>query len=382
MNEVKLPVTEVPLLDLLAQFSTISDEIRAAVDSVLVSQQFIMGPEVTKFEEEIASYCQVKHAIGVSSGSDALIVTLMAMGIGPGDEVITSPYTFFATGGAIARLGATPVYIDIDRHTYNMDPTLLKPTINSKTKAIIPVHLFGQCADMDPINEIASEQGIPVIEDSAQAIGARYKGRAAGSLGRAGCFSFFPSKNLGAYGDGGLVTTDDDQLAEQIRVLRVHGSRPKYFHKVVGGNFRLDAIQAAILRVKLKYLDGWSDARASNVQKYAEKIRLAEIGEDELELPSVIEDRHVFHQFVIRTKVRDALQAHLSAKKIGTQVYFPLPLHIQECFSELGYSEGDLPQSETAARETLALPVYPEMTDAQIQYVVDALRSFFVNQTT
>lgn len=382
MNEVKLPVTEVPLLDLPAQFSTISDEIRAAVDSVLVSQQFIMGPEVTKFEEEIASYCQVKHAIGVSSGSDALIVTLMAMGIGPGDEVITSPYTFFATGGAIARLGATPVYIDIDRHTYNMDPTLLKSAITSKTKAIIPVHLFGQCADMDPINEIASEQEIPVIEDSAQAIGARYKGRAAGSLGRAGCFSFFPSKNLGAYGDGGLVTTDDDQLAEQIRVLRVHGSRPKYFHKVVGGNFRLDAIQAAILRVKLKYLDGWSDARASNVQKYAEKIRLAEIGEDELELPSVIEDRHVFHQFVIRTKVRDALQAHLSAKKIGTQVYFPLPLHIQECFSELGYSEGDLPQSETAARETLALPVYPEMTDAQIQYVVDALRSFFVNQTT
>lgn len=373
-------ISGVPLLDLKAQFADIEMEIREAIDRVLVSQGFIMGPEVAAFEEEVADYCGVKHAIGVSSGSDALLISLMVLGIGPGDEVVTSPYTFFATGGAISRLGATPVYVDIDPRTYNLNPALLEAAITSRTKAIIPVHLFGQCADMSPIQAIADTHDLPIIEDAAQAIGALYKGKRAGALGQMGCFSFFPSKNLGAYGDGGLVTTDDDDLAERLRIYRVHGAKPKYFHKVVGGNFRLDAIQAAILRVKLKYVDDWSDRRAKNAAKYAVKIRDAGIGEDDLGLPEVVEDRHVFHQFVIRTQDRDSLQQALSNRGIGTQVYFPLPLHRQECFADLGYAEGSLPESEAAARETLAVPVYPELTDAQMDFIVMAMSEFFAKR--
>ncbi len=369
----------VPLLDLRAQYATIRDEIRAAVDAVLESQQCILGPAVTECEEKLAVYCGCVHAVTVSSGSDALLISLMAEGIGPGDEVITTPYTFFATAGSIARAGAKPVFVDIDPQTFNIDPAQIEAKISPRTKAIMPVHLYGQCAEMEPIMEIAGRRGIPVIEDAAQAIGAEYKGRRAGSIGRYGCFSFFPSKNLGAAGDGGLVTTNDADLAERLRVLRVHGSKPKYYHPMIGGNFRFDAIQAAIVSVKLRYLDRWTAGRQANAARYRRLFAAAGLGEDgSVQLPyEVPGNRHIYNQFVIRAVRRDELQAHLKQLKIGNEVYYPVPLHLQECFAYLGLREGDLPHSEAAARGTLALSIYPELSDEQAEYVVASIAGFY-----
>lgn len=383
ISQTMEPITSVPLLDLKAQFDAIEDEIRAAMDRVLDSQYFIMGPEVAALEAEIAAYSQAEFGIGVSSGTDALLVALMALEIGPGDEVITTPYSFFATAGCIARLGATPVFVDIEPLGYNIDPSLIEAAITERTRAILPVHLYGQMAEMDPIMEIAEAHGLTVIEDAAQAIGAEYKGRRAGSIGHMGCFSFFPSKNLGAFGDGGMVTTNDPVLAEKLDILRKHGSRPKYYHKYVGGNFRLDALQAAVLRVKLRYLDGWTAARQSNAARYRDLFAQAGLGEgaNAVTLPGELPDRrHIYNQFVIRTPQRDALMAHLKQHQIGCEVYYPVPLHRQECFADLGYAEGSLPQSESAALETVAIPVYPELGEAMQRGVVGSVQGFMQNQ--
>ncbi len=366
----------VPLLDLKAQFAPIEGDIRAAMDRVLASQHFIMGPEVEGLEHEVAAYCGARHGIGVSSGTDALLVALMALGIGLGDEVVTTPYSFFATAGAIVRLGATPVFVDIDPDTYNIDPTLIEAAITPATKAILPVHLFGQCADMVAIRAIAARHGLPVIEDAAQAIGSEDAGGGrAGTLGTMACFSFFPSKNLGGFGDGGMVVTNDDALAERLRVLRVHGSKPKYHHAVVGGNFRLDALQAAVLRVKLTQLDAWTAGRQRNAGVYDQAF--AGISSDLLSTPAVRQPRHIFNQYVVRTPRRDALMAHLRQAGIGCEVYYPGPLHLQPCFADLGYGAGGLPQAEAAARETVALPIYPELTATQLAEVVVAVTDFF-----
>jgi dTDP-4-amino-4,6-dideoxygalactose transaminase len=364
----------VPLLDLKAQFRAIESELRGAMDRVLASQQFIMGPEVEACEQEIARYCGCRHGIGVSSGTDALLAALMVYDIGPGDEVITSAYTFFSTAGVVARLGAKTVFVDIVPDTYNMDPALLEQAVTPRTKAIIPVHLYGQCADMNPILDMARRRGIPVIEDAAQAIGAEDNGRRAGSMGAMGCLSFFPSKNLGAFGDGGMVMTNDDALAEKLRVLRVHGAKPKYHHKIIGGNFRLDALQAAVVRTKLKYLEAWIEARRRNAARYDSMFTKAGVAPNPLRLPRVRADgRHVFNQYVVRVPRRDAVRQRLGAAGIGTEVYYPVPLHLQECFADLGYKKGSLPHAESAARETLALPIYPELTEAQIGVVVEAI---------
>jgi dTDP-4-amino-4,6-dideoxygalactose transaminase len=372
--------TTVPLLDLKAQYATIRDEIRAAVDAVLESQQCILGPAVTDCEAKLAEYCHCPHAIAVSSGSDALLVSLMAEDIGPGDEVITTPYTFFATAGAIARLGAKPVFVDIDPKTYNIAPAQIESKITPRTKALLPVHLYGQCADMDPIMDIANRHGIPVVEDAAQAIGSEYKGRRAGSMGRYGCFSFFPSKNLGAAGDGGLVTTGDAAVAEKVRILRTHGSKPKYYHAMIGGNFRFDALQAAIVSVKLKYLDRWTAGRQANAARYRRLFDAAGLTKAGLvQLPLEVEvpgNRHIYNQFVIRVPRRDQLQAYLKEQKVGNEVYYPVPLHVQKCFAYLGHREGDFPESERAAKETLALPIYPELSDAQAEWVVECIGQF------
>ena len=385
------PVT-VPLLDLKAQYATIRPEIHAAVDAVLESQQCILGPVVSECEAKLAAYCGCPHAITVSSGSDALLISLMAENIGPGDEVITTPYTFFATAGAIARLGAKPVFVDVDPLTYNILPAAIEAKITKNTKAIMPVHLYGQCVDMDPIMEIAARHGIPVVEDAAQAIGAEYKGRRAGSMGRYGCFSFFPSKNLGAAGDGGMVTVADAALNDRLQMLRNHGMKPKYYYGLIGGNFRFDAIQAAIVNVKLQYLDRWTAGRQSNAARYRRLFEEAGLlaslpspacgrgvgGEGCVQLPyEVPGNRHIYNQFVIRTSRRDDLLAHLKAQQIGVEVYYPVPLHLQECFAYLGHREGEFPESERAAKETLALPIYPELSDEQARWVVTAIRTFF-----
>ncbi len=372
------PVTGVPLLDLKAQFRTIEADVRAAIDRVVESQRFIMGPEVEALEGEIAAYCGAAHAIGVSSGTDALLVALMALGVGAGDEVITSTYSFFASGGVIARLGARPVFVDIDPETFNIDPDGVKRAVSDRTRAIIPVHLFGQCAEMDPILELAAARGIAVVEDAAQALGAGYEGRPAGTMGDLGCFSFFPSKNLGAYGDGGMVVTGDEALAKRVRALRVHGAQPKYYHAIVGGNFRLDAIQAAVLRAKLPHLDAWSEGRRINAAFYDRALTEAGLVEaGKVRLPTFRHAPHVVNQYAIVCEQRDALKAHLAAKSIGTEVYYPVPLHRQECFADLGYGVGSLPVAERAATETLALPVYPELTESQMAYVVEAVRDFY-----
>jgi dTDP-4-amino-4,6-dideoxygalactose transaminase len=362
----------VPLLDLKAQYATIRDEVSQAVTQVLESQQFILGPQVGECERAIAEYCRCPHAVGVSSGTDALLISLMAEGIGPGDEVITSPYTFFATAGSIARLGARPVFVDICPRTYNLDVTQIEARITPRTRALVPVHLYGQCADMDAILAIAARHNLVVIEDAAQAIGAEYKGRRAGSMGHYGCFSFFPSKNLGGGGDGGMVVTQDPQRAERLRVLRVHGSKPKYYHSLLGGNFRLDTIQAAIVHAKLRHLDAWTAARQANAQRYGRLLRDAGLVErGVVSLPHVLPDvRHIFNQFVIRVADRDGLRACLQAAGVGSEIYYPVPLDRQQCFAELGYAEGAFPESEKAARETLALPIYPELSDRQAEYVV------------
>lgn len=367
----------VPMLDLKAQYAAIKPEIDAAIERVVASQHFINGPEVEALEAEIARYSNAKHCIGVSSGSDALLVALMALNIGPKDEVITTPYTFFATVGAIVRLGARPVFADIDPVTFNINPAEIACRITSRTRAILPVHLFGQCADMDPILEMARRHKLPVIEDAAQALGAEYKSRRAGSMGTVGCFSFFPSKNLGAFGDGGAVVTNDAALAEKIRLLRGHGSNPKYYHQLVGGNFRLDALQAAVLRVKLKYLDAWTARRQENASFYD-----AALGGDfrllpYLQTPTVVQSRHVFNQYVVRFRDRDALAGHLKKKQIGCEVYYPQPMHLQECFLYLGHVSSEYPESEAAALTTLALPVYPELTAAQLHQVANSVTAFY-----
>ena len=372
---------QVPLLALKAQYSLIKTDVESAIAEVLQSQRFILGPKVEECEEAIARYCGCPHAIGMSSGSDALLACLMAENIGPGDEVITTPYTFFATVGAIARVGATPVFIDIDPQTYNLNPNEIESKITKQTRAIIPVHLYGQMADMDVVMSVARKYGLIVIEDAAQAIGAQYKGRSAGSIGHYGCFSFFPSKNLGAAGDGGMVVTQDSDRADKLKCLRSHGSKPKYHHKIIGGNFRLDALQAAIVTVKLKYLDQWTAARQRNAKIYSELLSdalvpLSDQSFAPVTIPRVKTDRHIFNQYVIRTSRRDQLQDWLKQKKIETEIYYPVPMHLQECFSYLGHKVCAFPESERAANETLALPIYPELSADQINYVVDSIRDF------
>ena len=376
---------KVPLLDLKSQYKAIKEEILKVTEEIFESQYFILGPRVEALEKEISRYCFSKHAIGVSSGTDALLISLMASDIGPQDIVITTPYTFFATAGSISRMGARPIFVDIDPDTYNISPERLESTIaamNSKElaklKAVIPVHLYGQCSDMDPILKIAKEYDLLVIEDAAQAIGAEYRERRAGSMGDFGCFSFFPSKKLGAFGDGGVVTTGSDHFYDKLRILRVHGSHPKYYHKVTGGNFRLDALQAAIVSIKLKYLDSWTKARQENARKYRELFAVA--GLDELvKLPVEKENRHIYNQFVIGLKEkRDELRLFLNDAEIGTEIYYPVPMHLQECFSDLNYKKGDFPVAEYAALHTLALPVYPELADDQQEYVVEMIKAFYL----
>jgi dTDP-4-amino-4,6-dideoxygalactose transaminase len=372
----------VPLLDLKAQYATIRDEIKPAIDEVLESQLFILGEKVVKLEEAVANYSGSKFAIGVASGTDAILLALMALGVGYGDSVITTPYTFFATAGSIARLGAPPVFVDIDPETYNISPQKIAECLSTipsreNIKAIMPVHLYGQCADMDPILAIAREQGLPIIEDAAQAIGARYKERKAGAMSEFGCFSFFTSKNLGGFGDGGMVTTDNETLAEKVGILRVHGSKPKYYHKVIGVNSRLDALQAVALLVKIKHLDQWTAKRRKNADYYRERFQKNGLGEF-VGLPKVAEGNfHIYNQFVIRVNKRDELQKFLTQAGIGTEIYYPIPLHLQECFQYLGYHEGEFPESEKAARETLALPIYPELNTAQQDYIVEKIKEFY-----
>jgi dTDP-4-amino-4,6-dideoxygalactose transaminase len=362
-----------PFLDLKAQFATIRNEVMAAVTRVMDSQGFILGPEVSAFEEEIKPQVGCQHVFGCASGSDALLLALMALGVGPGDEVITVPFTFVATAGAIARLHARPVFVDIDPASYNLDAAQLEPAITPRTKAIIAVHLFGLSADMHPIMEVAARHGIPVIEDAAQAIGAKHKAKPVGSMGTSGCFSFFPSKNLGGAGDGGLVTTNDVDMAERLKLLRVHGSRRKYEYEIIGVNSRLDALQAAILRVKLSYLDRWTARRQHHADRYHQLFR--EHGLDRhIVLPQAPADCvHVYNQFTIRVRRRDQLKDFLKQRRVPSEIYYPFPLHLQPAFANLGYKPGSLPHSEAAAAEVLSLPIYPELTDAQLQAVVAAI---------
>ena len=368
---------KVPLLDLQAQYLALKSELSDAVGRVMDSQAFVLGPDVKALEDEVARYTESRHAVACASGSDALLLALMALEIKAGDEVITTPYSFFATAAAVARLGARPVFVDIAPDTYNIDVSKIEAAVTAQTRAIMPVHLYGQCAEMDALLEIGKHHNLPVIEDAAQAIGATDGGRQAGALGAIGCFSFYPSKNLGGAGDGGMMTTNDDVLSERLRVLRVHGSATKYYHSLIGINSRLDSLQAAILRVKLPHLDGWSEARATNAARYNQLFADAGLLE-EIELPAVRDDvRHIFNQYVIRVgEKRDALIEHLKQNDIGTDVYYPVPLHLQECFSYLGYGEGDFPEAESAARETIALPIYPELTARQQSYVVETIRDF------
>ena len=372
---------KVPLLDLTAQYKSIRWQVRTAIDRVCESQVFILGPEVAALEREIASFCGAGHAVGVSSGTDALLVALMAAGLAPGDEVITSPFTFFATGGVIARLGARPVFVDIEAGSFNLDPDEIESKLSPRTKAILPVHLFGRCAAMEPILEIARKHGLTVVEDAAQSIGARDPhGRAAGTIGDMGCFSFFPSKNLGAFGDAGMVVTNDAKLAESLRILRVHGGKPKYYHKQIGGNFRLDALQAAVLRVKLSYLPLWTAARRDNAQRYRELFAGAGLG-NQVKVPQDVPG-HIYNQFVIRCADRDGLQAFLRMQNVETEIYYPVPLHLQECFANLAYTLGDFPCAEVAAKEVLALPIYPELSPAQQAYVVERIVDFYRQQSS
>jgi len=357
----------IPLLDLKGQFASIRDEVLEAMHRVVESQHFILGPEVEALEREIADYSNCRFAVGLSSGTDALLAALMALNIGPGDEVLTTVYSFFATAGTISRLGATPVFVDIDPATFNIEPSEIEASITQRTRAIIPVHLYGQMADMHAILRVAEKYDIPVIEDAAQAIGAELDGRRAGSMGIMGCLSFFPSKNLGGFGDGGMVVTNNEELDGRIRQLRNHGFRDKYCAEIVGGNFRLDALQAAVLRVKLKHLDRWTEGRQRNAALYRERLHCAV---SPVELPN---RRHIYNQFVIRTAKRDAVHRHLKAEGIASEVYYPVPLHLQPCYTSLGYKSGQLPESERAAAESLALPVYPELSAEMIERVACAV---------
>lgn len=390
---------KVPLLDLKAQYAAIRADIDRAIAEVMESQHFILGRHVQECESAIAEYSACTHAIGVSSGTDALLACLMVEGIGPGDEVITTPYTFFATAGTIARVGAKPVFVDISSETYNIDTAQIASKITARTRAIIPIHLYGQMADMESIMELARKHQLVVIEDAAQAIGAEDKGRRAGSIGHYGCLSFFPSKNLGAVGDAGMVVTNDPQRAANLARIRAHGAKPKYYHQVVGGNFRLDTLQASVVKAKLKYLDSWTLARQQNAARYdrlfqESGLRVASTSQYQsngsgghkadnekphIYLPKVVADRHIFNQYIIRTARRDELKAALNEKGISTEIYYPVPMHLQECFSSLGHQVGSFPESESAAKETLALPIYPELSDEQARYVVACVRDFFDN---
>ena len=376
---------QVPLLDLKEQYRTIKDEILAATQEIYESQHFILGPHVEKFEKTMADFCKTNYAVGVSSGTDALLISLMVLGVGVGDWVATTPYTFFATGGAIARMGANPLFVDIEKDAYTMDPKALEDALmiladdeRKRVKAILPVHLYGQCADMTKIVKIAKTYDIPVIGDAAQAIGAMHEGRMAGSMGTVGCFSFFPSKNLGAFGDAGMVTCDDEEIYEKLKMFRIHGMHPKYIHRYVGGNFRIDALQAAILQVKMKYLHGWIEKRRQNAQAYKQLFH--EKGLSELiRLPRELRDYHVYNQYVIWVpEQRDEARAFLLDRKIQTEVYYPIPLHMQECFSYLGHQKGDFPQSELAAKHTLALPIYPDLIPEQLEWVAQSIADFYL----
>lgn len=367
----------VPLLDLKAQYAALRDSLHQAVERVMDSQRFVLGDEVRALESSIAEYCQTKHAIACASGSDALLLALMALDIKTGDEVITTPFSFFATAAAITRLGARPVFVDIDPRTYNMDASRVAAAITSRTKAIMPVHLYGQCAEMKPLLDLSERHGIPIVEDAAQAIGATDRDRRAGSMGLIGCFSFYPTKNLGGAGDGGILTSNDDHVAARLQRLRTHGGANEYEHTEVGINSRLDELQAAVLNVKFPSLDQWSKDRGRKAVVYSQMLRDAQLSFT-LVTPHVRSDaRHIFHQYVVRVPgSRDALLEHLKSRGVGTKVYYPIPLHRQQCFHYLGYNDGDFPEAESAARETLALPVYPELTEAQQFYVVDAIKSF------
>jgi dTDP-4-amino-4,6-dideoxygalactose transaminase len=371
----------VPLLDLGPQHQLLREQLLVAIERVIDSQRFVLGDEVRVFENEVARYCTSKHAVGCASGSDALLLALMALGVRDGDEIITSPFTFFATAGSIARLGARPVFVDIDPLTYNIDVEQVESAISPRTRAILPIHLYGQCAEMDRLIEISTRHEIPIIEDAAQAMGAEYQGRRAGSMGLIGCFSFYPTKNLGGAGDGGMLTTDNNDLAKRLRMLRTHGGKTEYEHSEIGINSRLDAIQAAVLRVKLHCLDTWSEERRKRAELYTELLRQADLT-TKVAPPCVqTQSRHIFHQYVIRVpKHRDALKDHLAQWGVGTKVYYPVPLHLQKCFDYLGYKKGDFPEAERAALETLALPLYPEITDDQQRYVVDIARQFKVGR--
>ncbi len=363
---------KVPFLDLKRQYSAIKKEIDEAVFSVLSNTQFILGPEVKSLEEKIASYCGTKFAIGVASGTDALLLSLRACGVKSGDEVITTSFSFFASAGVISRLGANPVFVDIDPETYNINPDQIEKKVTPKTKAIMPVHLFGQCADMDPIIDIAKRHGLQVVEDAAQAIGAEYKGRKAGAIGDFGCFSFFPSKNLGGAGDGGMVTADDPEMAEMVKILRVHGSKPKYYHSTIGYNSRLDTIQAGILSVKLKYLGDWTKKRREHAEVYNSAFK-------DLDMITPKEESfnyHIYNQYTIAVKNRDELRNYLKEKQIGHDTYYPVPLHLQECYRFLGYKKGDLPVSEKKAGEVVSIPIYPELTEEEQDYVISTIKEF------
>jgi dTDP-4-amino-4,6-dideoxygalactose transaminase len=363
---------KIPLLDLKAQYASIREEVLASVAEVLESQVCIGGPKISQLEQKIAEISDCKYAVGVSSGTDALLCSLMSLDIASGDEVITTPFTFFATAGCIARTGAKPVFVDIDPRTYNINPELIERAITKNTKAIMPVHLFGQMCDMDPIMDIAQRHGLAVIEDAAQSITATYKGRKAGSIGTCGCFSFFPSKNLGAAGDGGMIVTNDESLYNRMLIMRSHGSKPKYYHRYIGGNFRLDPLQAAILLVKLKYLNDWSNARRTHADQYNRELKDVAVDTPYV-APSCVS---IYNQYVIRHPQRDELKASLGAHEIGTEIYYPLPLHLQECFRPLGFTEGSFPESERAAQQVLALPVYPELNPAAISLVAQTISSF------
>lgn len=376
---------ELAIVELKAQYASLRDEINAAVERVLTSQHFILGPEVGALEREIASYARVKHAMGVSSGTDALLVALMALGIGAGDEVITTPFTFIATGSVIARLGATPVFVDIDAASFNLDAAQVEAKVGPSTRAIVPVHLFGQMADMRALQELSGRLGVPILEDAAQALGSEFEGNAAGTSGSIGTYSFFPTKNLGGIGDGGMIVTNDDRLAERVRLLRNQGQKPKYNSIIVGGNFRLDEIQAAVLRAKLPHLDRWNAGRRANAMHYRELFAASKLnassgilGDACIALPSELPNRtHVYHHFVLRVRDRDALRTHLQANGIGTEVYYPHPMHLQPCFEGLGYGAGALPEAERAAREVMAIPVYPELSADDLARIVDAIAAFY-----
>jgi dTDP-4-amino-4,6-dideoxygalactose transaminase len=378
----------VPILDLKAQYATVRADVQAAIERVMESQHFILGPEVETLEKEIAEYSYCQFGIGVSSGTDALLVALMALDIKPGDEVITSPYSFFATAGAIVRLGARPVFVDIDLDTLNMDANRVESAITEKTRAILPVHLAGQMADMDQIMAIAGQHNLYVIEDACQALGADYRGRRAGSIGHLGCFSFFPSKNLGGAGDSGMVVCNDSALADRVSLLRNHGHRPKYYNQAVGGNFRMDALQAAVLHAKYKYLETWTAARQRNAALYRRLFIEAGLASEDiqshLELPIILPKetgwgRHIYHLYQTRVQRRSELMSYLKECQVGSEVYYPVPLHLQACFKDLGYAVGDQPNAECAAETTLSLPIYPELTEEQIQHVVDSMKAFYQN---